>query len=102
MRHSMKRLLGLKPVQKVVKDVQRFEGEVLKKGMFLVKRYWVVLSRGIAAFYNRKEDSANSLNRKVIVVLILLISFQLYLYQVLLRSFGNHRLVCGFAVRDGW
>ncbi|XP_075262774.1 oxysterol-binding protein-related protein 1-like isoform X2 [Convolutriloba macropyga] len=63
-RTSMKRLLGLKPVQTVLKDVQRFEGEILKKGMFLVKKFWVVLSRGVVTFYSHKDDSVSGMNRR--------------------------------------
>ena len=65
MRTSMKRLLSLKPVQNVLKSVQKFEGEILKKGVFRVKRQWVVVSRGIVTFYNHKEDSLSTHKKRV-------------------------------------
>lgn len=63
-KQSMQRVLGMLPVNNAPKEVQRFEGEIMKRNMFLMRRYWVVMSKGIISFYGSRSDSINRVRRK--------------------------------------
>ncbi|XP_048589891.1 oxysterol-binding protein-related protein 1 isoform X2 [Nematostella vectensis] len=61
----MKKLLDVQPLQTINKIVPRHEGILLKRSRFFgVKKYWVVLERGVLSYFHKRADAASGHKRQ--------------------------------------
>ncbi|XP_075069535.1 oxysterol-binding protein-related protein 1 isoform X2 [Mixophyes fleayi] len=64
-RTEIKQILQVKAGKYIMKNLQRFDGPLLKSSRFFGwKLFWVVLERGVVSWYQKQSDALNFVNRQ--------------------------------------